>query len=355
MRVCRSLHCNCADAHMGVSGATSASRIRALALLLLLFSLCTSASASLLSAGICPKYDVEEYLLLRETFCSRDGDGNPVDAGISPRVAEFNGTTLEKALSVLQSKEDEHAAVLFYASWCPFSREFRLLLDILSSHFPTIYHIAVEDSAIQPSSLSQYGVHSFPVLFLQNKTVKVRYYGPRTVKAISQFYEDTTDTTAFSQNKRGTNGFALIENLSRKGTFQNKANCPYPWAKSPEKWLRNDMYLLLATSFLVLRVLVYFMPRLFSSAKHYWVQTESSLGVHKVLLRKVLLREQGPVIRSSPKSSFEGERVRKGKNVLSVPGWSSVSVSLAEGSSSRTGSIEDSRETGHAFPSHFWN
>lgn len=342
---------------MGVRGATPAARFRVCAFLLLLSAFCSSATASFFSSDVCPKYNDEEYLVLQANLCIRDGDGNPIDTGIAPRVAEVNGTTLERALKILQSKGDAYVAVLYYANWCPFSRALRPLLDTLSSNFPTIYHIAVEDLAIQPSALSQHGVHSFPVLFLHNKTVKVRYYGPRTVEAISEFYKAVTGSKTFTPNKRDSDGIAFIENLSRKGTFQGKANCPYPWAKSPEKWLRDDMYLLLATLFLVLRILVYSMPRLFSSLKHYWVQKESSLEAHKVLLRRVLLREQDPVIRSSNKSSFESERLRKGKTVLSVPGWSPsplAAVALAEGSSSRTGSIEEARENGHAFTSHFW-
>lgn len=47
------------------------------------------------------------------------------------------------------------------------------------------------------SALSQHGVHSFPVLFLHNKTVKVRYHGPRTVEAISEFYKAFTGLCSF--------------------------------------------------------------------------------------------------------------------------------------------------------------
>eukprot|EP00250_Pteridium_aquilinum_P003247 c13568_g1_i1 orf=357-1388(-) len=342
---------------MGVRGANPVVSFRVSAFLVLLSAICSSTTASFFSADICPRYDIDEYLVLQENQCIHDGDGNPVFTGIGPQVAEVNGTTLERALSILKTKQDAYAAVLFYANWCPFSRTLRPLLDTLSSTFPTIYHIAVEDSAIQPSALSQYGVHSFPVLFLHNKTMKARYHGPRTVEAIGEFYKDITGFGTLSYNKRDSNGIAFIEKISGKGTVQGKVNCPYPWAKSPEKWLRDDMYLLLSTLFLGLRALIYLIPRLFSSLKNFWVKKESSLEAHKVLLRRVLLREQDPVIKSSIKSSFESEHLRKGKAVLSVPGWSSsplAAVTLAEGSSSRSGGIEDTRENGHAFRRHFW-
>ncbi|KAI5067621.1 hypothetical protein GOP47_0018149, partial [Adiantum capillus-veneris] len=322
-----------------------------------LFVLCNRSAASFLSSDVCPKLDIEEVLLLQENQCIIDGDGNSLYADIAPGVAEVNGTTLERVLSILQSKQDAYAAILFYASWCPFSRTLRPLFDTLSSTFPGIYHIAVEDSAIQPSALSQYGVHSFPVLFLYNKAVRVRYHGPRMLDAISDFYKDITGLKIINNHKRGSNGIAFIEKLSKKGMVQDRVNCPYPWAKSPEKWLRDDMYLLLSTVFLVLRVLIYLIPRLYSSLKYYWGQRESSLEGHRVLLRRVLLREQNPLIRIPVKGGFESERLRKGKAVLSVPGWSSsplAAVTLAENSSNRSGGVEDARENGHGFSSHFW-
>ncbi|KAI5066808.1 hypothetical protein GOP47_0017336 [Adiantum capillus-veneris] len=298
-----------------------------------LFVLCNRSAASFLSSDVCPKLDIEEVLLLQENQCIIDGDGNSLYADIAPGVAEVNGTTLERVLSILQSKQDAYAAILFYASWCPFSRTLRPLFDTLSSTFPGIYHIAVEDSAIQPSALSQYGVHSFPVLFLYNKAVRVRYHGPRMLDAISDFYKDITGLKIINNHKRGSNGIAFIEKLSKKGMVQDRVNCPYPWAKSPEKWLRDDIL------------------------KYYWGQRESSLEGHRVLLRRVLLREQNPLIRIPVKGGFESERLRKGKAVLSVPGWSSsplAAVTLAENSSNRSGGVEDARENGHGFSSHFW-
>lgn len=48
---------------------------------------------------------------------------------------------------MLDSKE-EHTAVLFYASWCPFSQRIRPVFDDLSSMFPRVKHVAVEESNI---------------------------------------------------------------------------------------------------------------------------------------------------------------------------------------------------------------
>jgi hypothetical protein len=42
------------------------------------------------------------------------------------------------------------------------------------------------------SVLSQYGVHSFPILFMHNRTARVRYYGPRNLEYLKRFYQNYT-------------------------------------------------------------------------------------------------------------------------------------------------------------------
>ncbi|KAJ0242670.1 hypothetical protein HA466_0206110 [Hirschfeldia incana] len=47
---------------------------------------------------------------------------------------------------------NDYVSVLFYASWCPFSRVVRPKFDMLSSMFPQIKHLAVEHSQALPST-----------------------------------------------------------------------------------------------------------------------------------------------------------------------------------------------------------
>ncbi|KAH9301809.1 hypothetical protein KI387_013392, partial [Taxus chinensis] len=98
---------------------------------------------------------------------------------------------LERALDFPQYN-NVFMAVLFHASWCPFSKTCRSLFDVLSSLFPNIYHVAVEDSAVMPSVLSRYGVHSFPSLFLQNQTSRACYHGSRDLESFVLFYKEIT-------------------------------------------------------------------------------------------------------------------------------------------------------------------
>jgi thiol-disulfide isomerase/thioredoxin len=55
----------------------------------------------------------------------------------------------EELVRILDGKK-EYTAVLFYATWCPFSQRIRPLFDDLSSMFPRIKHLAVEESNIMP-------------------------------------------------------------------------------------------------------------------------------------------------------------------------------------------------------------
>ncbi|KAK8308991.1 hypothetical protein V6Z12_D02G099300 [Gossypium hirsutum] len=100
--------------------------------------------------------------------------------------------SLQKALNMVHRNIHEYVAVLFYASWCPFSRSFRPSFLTLSSSYPSIPHFAIKESAVRPSILSKYGVHGFPTLFLLNSKMRVRYHGNRSFESLSTFYNDVT-------------------------------------------------------------------------------------------------------------------------------------------------------------------
>lgn len=58
--------------------------------------------------------------------------------------------SLQKALAIVHWNSQAYVAVLFYASWCPFSRVFSPIFSILSSLFPSICHFAIEESSVRP-------------------------------------------------------------------------------------------------------------------------------------------------------------------------------------------------------------
>lgn len=62
--------------------------------------------------------------------------------------------SLQKALNMVHKNYHEYVAVLFYASWCPFSRIFRPVFSVLSSLYPSIPHFAIEESSVRPRFVS---------------------------------------------------------------------------------------------------------------------------------------------------------------------------------------------------------
>jgi thiol-disulfide isomerase/thioredoxin len=77
--------------------------------------------------------------------CSRK-----VNVQLLMEMLQLNETALEKALDLVHSNNGTYIAVLYYAAWCPFSRELRPVYDVLSSVFPSIHHVAVEESSVRP-------------------------------------------------------------------------------------------------------------------------------------------------------------------------------------------------------------
>ncbi|KAK9291064.1 hypothetical protein L1049_009250 [Liquidambar formosana] len=107
-------------------------------------------------------------------------------------LLEVDGNFLDRALSSKQSN-NVYTSVLFYASWCPFSHDAYFTFEVLSSMFPQIKHLAVEQSSAMPSSVfSRFGIHSLPSILIVNQTSKVRYRGRKDLPSLIQFYRKTT-------------------------------------------------------------------------------------------------------------------------------------------------------------------
>ncbi|XP_059278472.1 5'-adenylylsulfate reductase-like 4 [Lycium ferocissimum] len=73
-----------------------------------------------------------------------------------------------------------YVALLFYASWCPFSKSFWPNFSIMSSLFPSIPNFAIEEfkpRLVMSFQHSKYGVHGFPTLILLNPTIRMQYHG----------------------------------------------------------------------------------------------------------------------------------------------------------------------------------
>ncbi|ERN14652.1 5'-adenylylsulfate reductase-like 3 [Amborella trichopoda] len=223
--------------------------------------------------SICPIISITDFILRRSDICYTLDSICPIASRVEvPTVAVVNEISLERALNLIHKNSEKYVAILFYASWCPFSKICKTSFAILPSLFPTIHHFAVEESTIKPSSLSKYGVRGFPTLFLQNATTRVRYRGARNVRAFARFYKSTTGINPISPNYFEQKQMeSLLLSLSRLGDDEAE-HCPFSWARYPEKLVRQETYLALACSFLLVRLLYFVSPTLIVQARRLWRQ-----------------------------------------------------------------------------------
>lgn len=316
-----------------------------LGILLLQFSLMGMAVAGPL--GFCPIPNLQDTFSNKCMAFDSDSPSHGAAGFLPDRVRELDAVSLEAAFDILQRSSNTYIAVLFYASWCPFSKKCRPVFNVLSSMFPTIHHVAVEESASKPSVLSRYGVHSFPALFLQNQTSRVRYHGSRKLDSILHFYENITGIKSISPDFATQASGSSLRGLDRVKDVENGVHCPYSWAKSPEKLLQQDTYLILAILFLVLRMLHFLFPKVLIWLKRVWKR-------HVWPVNGAILRENHPTFIEQILYIFNVNRIKtslklcKGRNfqegAMNARAWASkslASVSLGEGSSSKVASISE--------------
>ncbi|XP_039114284.1 5'-adenylylsulfate reductase-like 3 [Dioscorea cayenensis subsp. rotundata] len=215
--------------------------------------------------GLCPSVSVVDSILGRWDFCAVSE--SPLTGGGFVGVVEGDEVALQMALNLVHKSRKGHVALLFHASWCTFSKLLRPSFDDMSSMFPAIHHFAFDESVIRPSVLSKYGVHGFPTLFLLNSSIWVRYHGPRTMKSLATFYTDVTGIKA-APLQISIGKVDDSANLNQLKAEADQENCPFSWARSPEKLLQQDTYLALAISFVLLRTLYFLLPKLHSCVLH---------------------------------------------------------------------------------------
>ena len=69
-----------------------------------------------------------------------------------PLDFQVSESTLTLVLDALQgggAQVSRHVAVLYYAKWCPFSKQLRPLYDSLAALNPATLHMAIEDARMR--------------------------------------------------------------------------------------------------------------------------------------------------------------------------------------------------------------
>ncbi|XP_024533490.1 5'-adenylylsulfate reductase-like 2 [Selaginella moellendorffii] len=245
-----------------------------------------------------------------------------------PRVLELNesSATLEQTLSSLwsASKVESSAMLLLYASWCPFSKLMRPLFDTMSSIYPSVYHIAVEESSVRPSVLSKYGVNSFPTLIHLTSKSRTRFHGSKDLKNLASFYKDMT---GFSPEVQGSSEALILHSSQGRSPA---GMCPYI---SPEKLLEGNMYLTLAACFLALRLAFLLLPVATKSLKWWWERSVANLFTSRRQSTTSSSSSHSSVSDGNPRAAEIGEdlprRNRRAHESGTGNRWASSSTSFS--------------------------
>ncbi|KAL9247659.1 hypothetical protein vseg_021068 [Gypsophila vaccaria] len=259
-------------------------------------------------------------------------------------VVEGDEGSLQKALHLVYSHRQDYIAVLFYASWCPFSRNFRPSFLILSTLYPSIPHFAIAESAVKPSFLSKYGVHGFPTLFLLNSTMRVRYHGSRSLTSLVSFF---SDVTGIEGDPRDQLPFDKIETASKqeRSDYEELVDCPFSWARSPENFLRQETYLALATVFVLLRLMYVVFPYILEFTQRTWRRYMERIKLTTLWEHPLrYLNKMKHVVTSSFRDPRKGSNFQEG--AINARAWASKSlasaVSIGDASTSRAPIINSS-------------
>ncbi|KAG5245811.1 hypothetical protein OIU76_001995 [Salix suchowensis] len=310
-------------------------RTRILVSLMIYWSLmlmCATAANSN-TVSICPIEPVTDSIFrFRDRNCVVSGvDESP----FFPGVTEGDEVSLQKALNFVQKNSHEYVALLFYASWCPFSKNFRPSFSILSSLYPSIPHFEIEESSIRPSILSKYGVHGFPTLFLLNSTMRVRYHGSRTLGSLVAFYSDVTGIKTASLDKGSLDKIGRASHLEKHDAPEQES-CPFSWARSPENLFREETYLALATTFVLLRLFYWSFPTALAFAQFTWRRHMQNMRLESLLEHPRAYLNRAIQLLNSLNEPCKKSNLQEG--AMNARAWASKSlatVSIGDASTSR--------------------
>jgi len=145
-----------------------------------------------------------------------------------------------------------------------------------------------------------------------------------------------------SASVKSTAGEAMVHPLDDiEHKKDAEENCPFWWARSPEKILQQDTYLALATAFVILRLLYRLFPKIDSFARHNLFA--NLMGAHEYFLT-YLEQARQKFHRLYPSSSKRGNLQEGAMNATAWASKSLASVSIGEPSAiGRTNSTSELR------------
>ncbi|XP_009624667.1 5'-adenylylsulfate reductase-like 5 [Nicotiana tomentosiformis] len=174
---------------------------------------------------------------------------------------QVGGDFIDRALTSRQ--RSTYTSALFYASWCPFSRRIHFIFEALSSMYPQIEHLAVEQSSAMPSLFSRYGIHSVPAILIFNRTSRTWFHDCKDLDSLSKFYRRTTGLKPIQFVDVDHSGV-----LRKNARFATESKLSLPL----NEMLSREPYLSFAVAFLCLRVIWIVAQRLMYHIKAFWTR-----------------------------------------------------------------------------------
>ncbi|KAK4783728.1 hypothetical protein SAY86_018096 [Trapa natans] len=222
----------------------------ALFLLLLVSAFSPAWCVSSQSPSPCPvEPEPAPFLFLLQSQCPSWIIPNP--------PLQVDGEFLDRFFSSKQ--HTAYTSVLFYAACCPFSHRLALKYNVLSSMFPQIVHLAVEQSSTTPSIFSRYGIHSVPSILWVNETSSIRYHGEKDLVSLVEFYKRVT-------------GLEPVHDMEEDVLMRQDRS-------SQKGMLKREPFLMLSILFLCSRVLMMGLPRTLSWLKSFWTSCVSHVNL----------------------------------------------------------------------------
>ncbi|KAL8201642.1 hypothetical protein R6Q57_010789 [Mikania cordata] len=236
---------------------------------------------------------------------------------------EMDGESLDTLLSSFKS--NAYTAILFYTSWCPFSKNLQPKFNALASMYPQIKHVKVEQSSALPSVFSRHGIHSVPSILIANRTARVHYHGPKDLHSLLDFYQLTT-------------GLAHEANFIEEDELESLSE------KSPRALgslinLKDEPCLSFSLLFVLLKAFLYLCPDIVSNVMTLWVTYIARLNLAIFGESKQILAHALNLF--NMKSAFrklkliKSRKFHDGARSARVLASSLASVSLGETSSAR--------------------
>ncbi|KAE8704427.1 Melanoma-associated antigen G1 [Hibiscus syriacus] len=199
--------------------------------------------------------------------------------------------------------------------------------------YPSIPHFAIDEAAVRPSILSKYGVHGFPTFFLLNSTMRACYRGNRSLESLSAFYGDVTGI----KNCLDKISLDRISHLSNheKHNSTEQESCPFPWARSPENLLRQETYLAIATTFVLLRLLYLLYPTMLVIAQLIWTLLIRNVKLGALLEHPLAYLKRAIQLFNSLKEPCKRSNLQGAVNARAWVSKSFAAVSIGDANTSR--------------------